>query len=65
MARLRRSVVPRATYFFTVNTHLGRKMLTKPPFYQALKQSLAVVKTTHPFVIEALVPLPDHLHCIS
>lgn len=39
-------------------------MLTGKPFYWALKQSLRRVKEAHPFKIEALVLLPDHLHCL-
>ena len=64
MATFRRSTVAGATYFFTVNAHQCQKVLTKPPFYQALKQSLKAVKERYPFAIEAFVLLPDHLHCI-
>ena len=64
MATFRRSVVPGATYFFTLNTCQRRKVLTEPPFYSALKQALRQVKAEHPFTIEAFVLLPDHLHCI-
>ncbi len=64
MATFRRSVVPGATYFFTVNTDQRLKILTDPPFYLALKNALRQVKTEHPFTIEAFVLLPDHLHCI-
>jgi putative transposase len=64
MATFRRSTVAGATYFFTVNAHQRQKVLTKPPFYQALKQSLEAVKKRYPFAIEAFVLLPNHLHCI-
>jgi len=64
MATFRRSVVPGATYFFTVNTYQRRKVLTGPPFYLALKQAFRQVKAKHPFTIGAFVLLPDHLHCI-
>ncbi len=64
MATFRRSTVAGATYFFTVNAHQSQKVLTKPPLYQALKQSLEAVKKKYPFAIEAFVLLPDHLHCI-
>lgn len=64
MATFRRAVVPGATYFFTVNTESRRKVLTDPPFYDALKQALRQVKAAHPFDIDAFVLLPDHLHCI-
>ncbi|HLD13727.1 MAG TPA: transposase [Burkholderiales bacterium] len=64
MATFRRSTVPGATYFFTVNTYQRQKVLTAAPFYQALKQSLRTVRETRPFTIEAFVLLPDHLHCL-
>ncbi|MBI3777770.1 MAG: transposase [Gammaproteobacteria bacterium] len=64
MATFRRSTIAGATYFFTVNTDRRQKVLTRPLFYQALKQSLEAVKKKYPFVIEAFVLLPDHLHCI-
>jgi putative transposase len=64
MATFRRSLVPGATYFFTLNSYQRRKVLTEPPFYSALKQALRQVKAEHPFSIDAFVLLPDHLHCI-
>jgi putative transposase len=64
MATFRRSVVPGATYFFTVNTYQRLRVLTDSPFYGALKNALQQVKTEHPFTIDAFVLLPNHLHCI-
>jgi putative transposase len=64
VATFRRSIVPGATYFFTVNTYQRQKVLTEAPFYLALKQSVRAVNEKHPFPIEAFVLLPDHLHCI-
>jgi len=64
MATFRRSTVPGATYFFTVNTYQRQKVLTDAPFYTALKQSFLEVKAEYPFSIDAFVLLPDHLHCI-
>ena len=64
MATFRRSVVPGATYFFTVNTYRRIKVLTDPPFYSALKEALGRVMAKYPFEIDAFVLLPDHLHCI-
>lgn len=59
MATFRRALTPGATYLFTVNTEQRQQVLTDEP-----QQSLRRVKETHPFTIEALVLLPDHLHCI-
>jgi len=64
MATFRRSVVPGATYFFTVNTYQRIKVLTGEPFYRALKQALRQVMAKHRFEIDAFVLLPDHIHCI-
>src|SRR5215510_9737528 len=64
MATFRRSIVPGATYFFTVNTHQRIKVLTNAPFYSGLKNALTQIKAEHPFTIDAFVLLPDHLHCI-
>lgn len=64
MATFRRSVVPGATYFFTINTYRRIKVLTDPPFYLALKEALRRVMAKHPFEIDAFVLLPDHIHCI-
>lgn len=64
MATYRRALTKGATYFFTVNTHQRHAVLTAPPVYQALKESIRLVKQTRPFAIEAFVLLPDHLHCI-
>ncbi len=64
MATFRRSRVPGATYFFTVNTYQRQKVLTDAPFYLALKQSLRAVMVKYPFAIDAFVLLPDHLHCL-
>ena len=52
------------TYFFTVNL-LQRKnnrlLLEK---IQVLRNAVAQVKKSYPFVIHAWVVLPEHLHCV-
>lgn len=64
MATFRRSITPGATYFFTVVTYRRRAVLTDPPCYRALREAFRRTKLNHPFDVEALVLLPDHLHCI-
>jgi putative transposase len=64
MATFRRAVVPGATYFFTVNVYQRLPVLTTDPFYSALKRALRQVQAEYPFTIDAVVLLPDHLHCI-
>ena len=64
MATFRRALTKGGTYFFTLTTYQRQPLLTEPEVYRALKHSIATVKQTHPFTMEAFVLLPDHLHCI-
>jgi len=58
-----RARIPDAIYFFTVNLaeRQGNDLLTK--HIDALREAFRTTKQAHPFVIEAMVVLPDHLHC--
>ncbi|GAA5186395.1 REP-associated tyrosine transposase [Ferrimonas gelatinilytica] len=61
--RYRRAFSPGGTFFFTlVLQDRNRTLLTER--IQQLRASFARVQTAHPFFIEAIVILPDHLHCI-
>ncbi|MDS4040582.1 MAG: transposase [Candidatus Competibacter sp.] len=62
--RYRRSTTPGATYFFTVVTYRQRAMLCEPDTVALLREAFATVKQRHPFRIDAVVILPDHLHCL-
>ena len=62
--RYRRARVFGGTYFFTVVTHQRRKILTAPENVALLRTIFAEVMKNHPFTIDAIVLLPDHLHCI-
>jgi putative transposase len=59
----RRANVPGATYFFTVNL-ANRISSLLVENIDLLKESIRRVKTSHPFEIDAMVVLPDHLHAI-
>jgi putative transposase len=61
--RYRRANVAGATYFFTVNLAERRTGLLVEHI-DALREALRRVKRTHPFGIDALVVLPDHLHAL-
>ena len=51
------------TYFFTVNlAERNRTLLTER--IDNLREAFRVVKEAHPFKIDAMVILPDHLHTI-
>ena len=62
--RYRRYFVPGGCYFFTVVTENRQKILTLPSSYAFLQEALDKIKQDRPFVLEAIVILPDHLHCI-
>jgi putative transposase len=60
----RRAKTPGATYFFTVVTFRRRKILCEPDNVELLRTAFKRMKTRHPFTIDAMVLLPEHLHCI-
>ncbi|MDD3579522.1 MAG: transposase [Desulfobacca sp.] len=64
MPQYRRTKTPGGIYFFTVNTHRRRPILTLPIARQALRLGIQRARQTLPFDIEAFVLLPDHLHTI-
>ncbi|WP_333876663.1 REP-associated tyrosine transposase, partial [Methylobacter sp.] len=61
--RYRRAQTAGATYFFTVNLANRRSDLLVQHIDE-LREVTRIVKRTHPFVIEAIVVLPEHLHAI-
>jgi putative transposase len=64
MTNYRRYRIDGGTYFFTVNlAERQRSLLTER--IDSLRDAFRVVKNTHPFVIDAVVVLPEHLHAIS
>jgi putative transposase len=52
------------TFFFTVVTHRRQRFLIDEDVRQALRTAIERVTETAPFQIDAIVLLPDHLHCI-
>lgn len=52
------------TFFFTVVAYRRRPIFGDPAFRTSLRQAIDVVRVTRPFVIDAWVVLPDHMHCI-
>ena len=61
--RYRRERTPGTSYFFTVNL-AERKSRLLIDEIDKLKSAFRVVKATHPFKIDAMVVLPDHMHVI-
>lgn len=64
MSNYRRSNIHGGTYFFTVNTLHRMSILTQAPLRAALHDAITQTRLSHPFVIDAWVLLPDHLHCV-
>jgi putative transposase len=64
MTAYRRVNVPGATYFFTVNLAQRRGNPLLVTRIDLLRQVFRDVKERHPFMIDAIVILPDHLHTI-
>ncbi|MBI5450793.1 MAG: transposase [Gammaproteobacteria bacterium] len=63
MVAYRRNVIPGAGYFFTV-TLLDRASSLLVEHIADLRLAMISVQTERPFEIDAVVVLPDHLHCI-
>lgn len=63
MANYRRWYVPGGCNFFTVVLQ-NRKSSLLTENIELLREAFSVVKEKHPFDINAIVVLPEHLHCI-
>ncbi|HET6424483.1 MAG TPA: hypothetical protein VFG20_12415 [Planctomycetaceae bacterium] len=64
MPNWRRNFVPGGTYFFTVVTHQRRRIFDDLQAIQILGEILRDCQHKHPFQMNALVLLPEHLHAI-
>ena len=64
MTEYRRVRVPGATWFFTVGLaeRRGNGLLVER--IDTLRSAFRVVRERHPFLMDAVVILPDHLHCV-
>ena len=64
MTAYRRALLPGATWFFTLALaqRLDNPLLVK--HVDALRASFRRVQERHPFRIDAIVIMPEHLHCI-
>ena len=64
MSHYRRAIVPGGVFFFTAVTHQRRPIFSSRRSVSALRAAFRQVQAARPFVIDAMVVLPDHLHCI-
>ena len=63
MPNYRRIRVPGGTYFFTVNLFDRRKSLLIEHI-DALRSAFSETHKVRPFIIHAVVVMPEHLHCL-
>lgn len=63
MPEYRRWHVPGGTYFFTVAL-LNRRLKLLVEHVDLLREAFQQVHADHPFHIDAIVILPEHLHCL-
>jgi putative transposase len=64
MPNYRRWKEPGRTYFFTLVTYCRIPWLCEEVARRALREGIQTVQQNHPFAIDAIVLLPDHLHCL-
>lgn len=60
----RRVWQPGGSYFFTVVTHNRQSLLTQKEYLDYLRLAFQHIRKKRPFDIDAIVILPDHMHCI-
>jgi putative transposase len=63
MTNYRRGNIAGASYFFTVNLADRRQSLLTDNI-ELLRAAFEYTRARHPFIIDAIVILPDHLHVI-
>ena len=60
----RRAFVSGGSFFFTVVTEKRRPVLASAAAVEVLRMAFRAVRASRPFEVNAMVVLPDHLHCI-
>jgi putative transposase len=64
MTNYRRFYAPGATWFFTVNLAYREENHLLLENIDLLRMAFYEVKKRHPFTIDAIVIMPNHLHCL-
>ena len=62
--RYRRAWIAGGSFFFTVVTAERRPLLASVEAVNVLWLAFRAVRARYPFEVDAMVALPDHLHCI-
>jgi putative transposase len=60
----RRAYVPGGCFFFTVVTSKRQRLFAEQSKVERLREGLRLTMAKHPFHIDAIVILPDHLHSV-
>jgi putative transposase len=63
MTNYRRAFIAGGTYFFTVNL-ADRRSALLTEHIASLRAAFRYARARHPFTIDAIVVLPDHLHAV-
>jgi putative transposase len=64
MSNFRGARVAGGVYFFTLVTHRRVQLFDDPARVNILRSAMRRVMLKRPYAIDAMVVLPDHLHCI-
>ena len=64
MSQYRRFYQSGGNYFFTLVTYQRRPHFANPENVKRVKAAIKKVKNKFPFTLNAIVILPDHLHCL-
>ena len=64
MTEYRRAYAPGATWFFTVNLAQRKNNRLLMERFDVLRDAFTHVRARYPYRTDALVVLPDHLHCL-
>jgi len=62
--RYRRVTVAGACYFFTVVTHRRQALFADAQAVEMLQEAIQGIREKRPFVLEAQLVLPDHIHVL-
>ncbi len=62
--RYRRAFIPGGSFFFTLVTERRRTLFSDDLNVGTLRAAFRKIKNQRPFDIDAIVIMPDHLHCI-
>jgi putative transposase len=63
MTAYRRNFIPGGCFFFTINL-ADRRLRLLTEYVESLRSAFRETRQRHPFTVDAMVVLPDHLHAV-